>query len=265
MEQQNSACCHHHRPGKVILMVIMGLVLIVLGTYLFNLSRNAMRAYDYIGKSPDIKDRITVSGEGKITAAPDVAILDVGLVTEGQTVNDAQKQNNDKMNNVVKAVKDQFKIEAKDLKTENYSVSPKYNWDNGHQTINGYTVNQNLQIKVRNFDDVGSIIAKATELGANQVSGPNFMIDDIEKYRAQAREEAIKQAKDKAKVLADQVGIKLGRIVNFSEGGSDYVPVPMYSDMAQSLSAAARTVPAPQIESGSQDVTIDVSISYEIK
>ncbi len=265
MDQQNSTCCHHRGPGKAVLMVIMGLVLIVLGTYLFNLSRNAMRSYDYIGKTPDSKDRVIVSGEGKITAAPDVAVLSVGLVTEGQTVNEAQKQNNDKMNSVIKAVKDQFKVEAKDLKTENYSVYPKYNWNNGRQTIIGFTVNQNLQIKVRNFDNIGDIIAKATELGANQVSGPNFMIDDIEKFRAQAREEAIKQAKDKANVLAGQVGIKLGRIVNFSEGGSNYVPVPMYNDMVQSLSAEVKSVAAPQIESGSQDVTVDVSISYEIK
>ncbi len=265
MDQQDSMCRHHRGPGKIILMVIMGLVLIVLGTYLFNLSRNAMRAYDYIGKTPDIQDRVTVTGEGKITAAPDVAILNVGLITEGQTVNAAQKQNNDKMNNVIKAVKDEFKVEAKDLKTQNYSVYPKYNWNNGRQTIIGYTVNQNLQIKVRNFDKVGDIIAKATELGANQVSGPDFMIDDIEQFRAQAREEAIKQAKDKAKVLADQVGIKLGRIVNFSEGGSNYYPVPMYSDMALGMSAEVKSVAAPQIESGSQDVTVNVSISYEIK
>jgi len=265
MEQQDSMCCHHRGPGKVILMVIMGLVLIVLGTYLFNLSRNAMRAYDYIGKTPDIQDRVTVTGEGKITAAPDVAILNIGLITEGLTVNAAQKQNNDKMNNVIKAIKEQFKVEAKDLKTQNYSVSPKYNWNEGRQTIIGYTVNQNLQIKVRNFDQVGDIIAKATELGVNQVSGPDFMIDDIEKFRVQAREEAIAQAKDKAKVLADQVGIKLGRIVNFSEGGSDYYPMPMYGARDMALSAEAKTVTAPAIESGSQEVIVNVSISYEIK
>lgn len=265
MEQQDSMCCHHRGPGMVVLMVIMGLVLIVLGMYLFNLSRNAMRAYDYIGKTPDIQDRVIVTGEGKVSAAPDVAILNVGLVTEGVSVNAAQKQNNDKMNSVISAIKGEFKIEAKDLKTQNYSVNPKYNWDNGRQTIIGYTVNQYLQVKIRNFDKVGDIIARATALGANQVNGPDFMIDDIEKFRVQAREEAIKQAKEKAKLLSNQVGIKLGRIVNFSEGGSQYSPVPRYGmDMAMSA-LETKAVASPQIESGSQDVTVTVSIGYEIK
>jgi len=265
MDQQNPICCH--TGGKKVLMFLIGIAVIALIVYLGLLARNSWRSFDYIGKTPDIQDRVIVTGEGKVTAAPDVAVISVGLVTEGTTVNAAQKQNNDKMNSVVKAVKEEFKIEDKDLKTQNYSVYPKYNWDNGRQTIIGYTVNQNLEIKLRDFDKAGDIIAKATSLGANQVSGPNFMIDDIEQFRAQAREEAIKQAKDKAKVLADQVGIKLGRIVNFNEGGSDYYPVPYYADSVMGMggSLELKSVASPEIESGSQDVTVNVSISYEIK
>ncbi len=262
MDEQHQGCRHH--PSKKFLAIILAIILILVGVYVISLTRNSLRTYDYIGKTPEPKNQITVNGEGKVTAAPDVAVITMGIVSDGTTVAAAQKQNNDKMNNIIAAVKNQFSIPAKDIQTQNYSVYPKYNYQNGRQSIIGYTVNQNVVVKVRDFDKTGAIIGKATELGANQISGPSFSIDDIEAYKAQAREIAIKQAKDNAKVLADQVGIGLGRIVNFSEGGA--MPItPMYADLAVSLNAETKAVPAPQIEAGSQDVIIDVSISYEIK
>lgn len=251
---------------KNLLMVLAGLALIVAGVYLVLLSRNAWRAYDYIGKTPDVINQITVTGTAKVTAVPDVAIITLGIVNDGTSVAIAQKGVTDKMNGIINSLKSEFKIESKDIKTENYSVQPKYDWSDGRQRIIGYTVNQSVQVKVRDFDKTGNIFAKATELGANSVYGPNFMIDDPEKSKAEAREKAIKQAKEKANLLADQVGIKLGRIVNFYEGGNEVANVAYgmggYA-MAEALDMAKSSAPA--IEAGSQDIQLTVSISYEIK
>jgi len=264
-EQQKMGCCQHH-PVKKILAIVVAVILVLLGIYLASLTRNSWRAYDYIGKSPDIKDRITVSGEGKVTIKPDVALISIGVISESGTVAQAQKDNTDKMNKIVEALKKEFKIADKDLQTSNYSVNPKYDWSNQTQRIIGYTVSQNVSVKARNFDQIGNIIARAGELGSNSVNGPDFTIDDPEAYRAQAREKAITQAKEKADVLAKQVGIKLGRIVDFSEGTvGGYYPVPMMDSLAVGRGGAETTkAVAPIIEAGSQEVQVSVSISYEI-
>jgi uncharacterized protein len=243
---------------------VLGILALILIIYVGVLTRNAWRTYDYIGKTPDIINQITVTGTAKISATPDVAVLNIGIINEGTTVNAAQKGVTDKMNAIIDSLKKDFQVEAKDIKTENYSVSPKYDWTDGKQRIIGYTANQSVTVKVRNFDKTGNILAKATELGANTVSGPNFMIDDTEKVKADAREKAIAQAKAKAKLLADQVGIKLGRIVNFYEGGSE-TPNAIYGVSDMAFGAGEVKAVAPTIEPGSQDVQLTVSLSYEIQ
>lgn len=261
---EEKSCCGSSSPMKKFLAPIVGIVLVLLGVYLVSLSINAWKNYDYIGKSPEFKNQVAVNGEGKVTVKPDVALINIGVTTEKITVAQAQKENVDKMNAVTKAIKDQFKIDEKDIQTSQYSISPKYDWSDGRQRIIGYSVNQSISIKARDFDKLGDILAKATELGANSVSGPNFIVDDVEKYREDARKEAIDQAKDKARVLADQVGIKLGSIVNFSENNGGY-PIPMYDTAAGSRVSLEKSVSAPDIQSGSQDIIVDVTIIYEVK
>ncbi|MEK7652997.1 MAG: SIMPL domain-containing protein [Patescibacteria group bacterium] len=246
-------------------LVLMTIVAVLLSVYLISLTRNSWRVYDYIGKSPDIKDRVTVDGTGKVTAKPDIAQISIGVLTEKGTVKEAQKENTDKMNAITKALKDQFRIEDKDIQTSNFSVSPKYDWSDGRQRIIGYIVNQSVEVKVRNFDKIGEILAKAGELGANSVNGPQFTIDDPEVYRQEAREKAIKQAKEKAKTLADQVGIKLGRIVNFSEAMAGDYPIAYTLGLGIGGGASEKALPAPDIQAGSEEVVVYVSISYEIK
>lgn len=247
--------------------IVLGILAIVLIVYVGFLARNAMRTYDYIGKSPDVVDRIQVTGTGKVTAAPDVAVLSIGIISQSPTVSVATKDSTDKMNAIIDAAKNQFGIVSADIQTAGYSINPNYDYSNGKQTIVGYNVNQSVVIKVRDFTKTGDIISKATSLGANSVSGPQFSIDNPEKAQQDARAIAIKQAKDKAQVLADQVGIKLGRIVSYSEGSQGSVPVPMFakSDLAYGMGGGPASAAAPVIESGSQEVQIDVSISYEIK
>lgn len=266
MENSNGSCCHGHGPMKIVIGIIMAVVLVVLAVYLGSLARNSMRNYDYIGKSPDYKNIVSVDGIGKVTAKPDVAMVNIGIITEGNSVTQIQKDNTTKMNSITSAIKSQFKIEDKDIQTTNYSINPKYDYTSSVQKIIGYSINQSLNIKVRNFDNVGNILAKASELGANSVNGPQFVIDDSEIYKAQAREKAVAQAKEKAKVLADQVGINLGRIVSFSEGMGGNYPVPMMDSAAYGLGGGMATKSvAPDIQAGSEDIQVNVSISYEIK
>lgn len=267
MEEQKSCCepgsnCDKCRCVKHVILAVLAIALIA---YVAILTRNALRTYDYIGKAPAASEQITVSGTGKVTATPDVAEISIGTISQSATVNQATKDNTDKMNKIVDAVKNEFKIDAKDVQTSNYNVSPNYDYTDGRQRITGYTVSQSLSVKVRDFTKTGDLLGRATELGANSVSGPVFTIDNPEKFQEEARAIAIKQAKEKASVLAGQVGIKLGRIVSYSEGNNGTV-IPLYAKAEMSALGSARdaAMPAPVIESGSQDIQIDVSISFEL-
>lgn len=251
------------RPPKLGL-ALATIIIVFLSVYVAVLTRNALKNYSYIGQSPEFKDRVTVDGTGKVTATPDIAVINIGVTTEKATVVAAQKENTDKINAIIKSLRDEFKIDEKDIKTSQYNINPKYDWTGSSQRIIGYAINQSTEIKIRNFDKIGDILAKATTLGANNVSGPQFTIDDPEKFKEEARKKAIDQAKEKAKVLSQQVGIKLGKIVNFSEGGQG-MPI-IYDSYALGLGGAMeKSAPAPDIQAGSQDVVVNVSISYEVK
>ena len=251
---------------KKIMMPFMIIVLIILAIYLGVLIRNELKEYNYIGKSPEFQDRVTIEGTGKVTVTPDIAVVNVGIIIEKTTVEAAQTESTEKMNDIIAVLKKDYQIEERDIKTSQYQINPSYDWSNDRRTIIGYSVSQTVEVKVRDFEKIGEIISMAGSKGSNSVSGPSFTIDDPEVYKEEARAKAIDQAKEKAKTLANQVGINLGPIVNFSENGA----VPVYDNYyAKSMDTAVGMGGAgeisPSIEAGSQEVSMTVSISYEIR
>lgn len=243
----------------VPLYVLGGFLLLAL---IFFVSVKTNQAYEQtkrIGRADVPQPTIAINGEGKITAVPDIARISVGLITEGRDIATLQRQNTEKMNNLIAAVK-QLGVAEKDIQTTNYSIYPKYDYTNGGSILSGYTVNQNATVKVRDLSKVGAIFAKVGEIGANQVSGPDFTIDDPTALRDQARLDAITDAQTKAEALARSLGMKLGRVVGFSESGGGS-PAPMY-DLARGMGGAEAV--APKIQAGELDITSDVSLIFEI-
>ncbi len=211
-----------------------------------------------------VRDTITVKGEAELEIVPDVASLSFGVIVEAKTVEVAQKEGNEKMATIISELKKED-VKGNDLKTNNYSIYPKYNYNRktGERSLAGYEVTQNLQVKVRDFDKIGSVIQLASDAGANQVGSLNFMIDDEISARAEARGEAIKNAKAKAKILAKQLGIKLGDIVSFYESGASR-PYYDYGTKVNSMSIDEESLMAPSIELGTNEVSISVELVYEI-
>ncbi len=238
-----------------MLLLILG-ILVVLGTVV---AKN-LKGYRYIGKPTAERDTITISGQGKVTAVPDIAVIEVGLVTEKPNVASAQKENTEKMNRLIKKVKE-LGVEDKDIQTSYYNIYPQYDWPNGKQVLRGYQVNQGISIKIRNLDKIGDILAAAGEGGANQVSGLSFNIDDPEELRQEARIKGLENAKEKAEALAKVAGVKLGKIVSFSEY-SEIPPVPYKAYEGLGIGGGGA---APEIERGTLDVVVNVTVSYEIK
>lgn len=215
-----------------------------------------------VGRAPAVRDTITISGEGKISAQPTLAEVNLGLLSEGRDVPATQEDNAKKVNAIIAALKGLGIAEA-DMQTSNYSISPRYEYLDGKQNIIGYSVSQNLSIKVRNLSRVGAVVSKAGELGSNQVNGITFTIDEPSVIQQAARKEAIVDAGKKANELASALGVKLIRIVGFSESTPGSPIPPMYYSRLDSVQAAAPV--APEIQPGELDVKADVTITYEIR
>lgn len=204
-------------------------------------------------------DTFNVTGEGKVVVKPDIASVTVGLQAQSPTVKGAQDQINSVINKISENLK-QSGIEAKDIQTINYSIYPNMDYAGGSQRITGYSASTNLLIKVRNIDKINEVIDIATNNGANQISGVRFDVDDKTKAENEARQKAVDEAKSKAQEAAKVAGFKLGKIINYSENFGGFPrPIPMLSTL-ESKAAISPT----QVEPGTTDITVNVTLSYEI-
>lgn len=205
-------------------------------------------------------DLFSVSGEGEATAIPDTALVTLGITTTQNSIAIAQDQTNSIINKIITDLKS-LGIEEKNIKTTSYSINPNYDYSGGKQRINGYTVSANVQVKISPLEKLNQTIDLATKDGANTIFGIHFTVNDkqLEELQKQARKEAIANAKKKAKELADESGILLGKIINVSESGTSLPPL-NYLDSSQALKAEST-----QIEPGESTITSNVTLSYEIR
>lgn len=215
-------------------------------------------------------DLFSADGQGQETAVPDTATIYIGVTQTSTNVSDAKDKTNKIASKVIEGVK-KLGILEKDIKTTNYSVSPNYGNNEivpmmypirgGGNSIIGYTVTQNLEIKVKPTEKVNKVIDAVTKDGANLVGGVNFTFsDELEKtLEESARKEAVKKAKEKAQSLANASGIRLGKIVNVIENSSFPRIMPMMAKAETATSDSQNT----QVTPGENTVTINVTIFYE--
>lgn len=244
---------------RFILSAIASVFLFIAAVYLVFGIINAIKQGRYIGQDVEGRSAITVSESGEVYANPDLAIVDLSVISEDKTVAEAMSNNTGKMDQIVALIKNQG-VEAKDIKTTDFSIYPRYEYNVGggdKRILVGYEVQQTLQVKIRDLQKTSSIIQAATNAGVNQVGNLQFTIDQQDELRKQAREIAIEKAKAKAQELARQLGVKLTRITSFSEGFNDASPI--YKEMAYSMGGGASS-----IESGQNKIEVSVNITYEI-
>lgn len=231
-----------------------------------------IRSYGALGG----ENIITVSGHGEVQAVPDIANIYITITKDAPTVKEAQELVASVESKVLEFLRESG-IEDKDIKAENASFYPKYEYkynaksffpcneygcppNEGRNVIVGYTATESINIKVRKIDEAGELMQGIGALGVTQLNGPNFSIDDEDKVKAEARKEAIEDAREKAKVLAQDLGVRLGRVQSFSEGGG-YAPVIYYAKTAES----DRALGAPaEIPKGENTVSSDVTVTYRI-
>ncbi|MGD0780226.1 MAG: SIMPL domain-containing protein [Dehalococcoidales bacterium] len=217
-----------------------------------------------IGTNPNQTSGIWVTGEGKVTVTPDVAILSVGVQTENSSVAQAQEQASVAMNAVLKALKDND-IADKDVQTQYFSISPVRNYvmNTGEQNITGYRVDNSLTVKIRKVDDAAKIIDAVTAAGGNNIviNSISFTVEDPTTYQKDAREKALDNAKMKAQEIATKAGLTLGEPTFLNETSSYNPP---YSGIM------ASAIPTPvivgsSVNAGEIEVTVYIQVAYSIK
>lgn len=274
MEQEK--CCSHHGKLKMAIVMVLALGVIAMGVLAI--------LRDKIIQSN--QDQFVVTAQGKITVPPDVATVDFSVQsTISKNIGDIVKDGNTKMNAIIAALT-ALKIDKADIQTNQYQLNPIYNYpvvtskfipnsstvstNEGTMTttqtiLQGYQLTEGITVKIRDLNTVGDVIQAAIAAGANQAGGVSFTIDDKDKLRAEARALAISKAMEKAKTIAKQSGLKLGKLINVTENTG---PMPYYAnsyDMKVGAGAVAESVPAPSIQSGTLDITDDVVLTYRVK
>lgn len=251
--------------AKLLMSLTLVAAIFALASYaLLNFDTKAPGAYEAT---------ISVNGEGEVLAVPDVGQFSFSVNAEGETASEAQERSGTAVNDILAYLRDQG-IEDKDIKTQNYNLYPRYRWEErvcpagsfcgpGERVEDGFEVTQTVSVKVREADTAGSVIAGVGERGATNISSLNFIIDDIDALKAEAREIAIVDAKANAEQLAKDLGVDLKRIVSFyEEGGNRYEP--QYEARAFSLESADAGFGGAELPAGEESTTVSVNITYEI-
>lgn len=214
----------------------------------------------------------TVSGEGEVTAVPDVATVSFTVRETGKTVAEAQELVEVKVKAAIDSLAN-LGVEEKDRRTLYYNVTPKYEYISGggyatNPRLIGYDVSQTMEAKVRNTAAAGDVLGALGAANITEISGPTFTIDDPEKLQAEAKEKAVKQAREKAKATAKALGMHLGEVVQYSENQGGYSPYYARDAMNQSAVVYGKGEalgPEVTLPTGENTIKIYVSITYTLE
>jgi uncharacterized protein YggE len=244
-----------------------GVRLALIGTLcilsLFLLAETLNMAANFGRSGIPATDTITVQGDGQATMPPDVAHVSFSVQNTAKAVADAQAATTKQANDAIAYVKSQG-VADKDVKTLSYNISPQYSYPRyGTPQVTGYEVSETIQVTMRDLTKVGTLLGGLGNLGVQNVNGPAFALDDSTAGYSAARADAIDKAKAQAMLLAGQLGVHLGKIVNFSESSGNYA----YPMMAYGLGGGAsdKAAPVPSVPTGENTYNASVSITYEIR
>jgi uncharacterized protein YggE len=200
---------------------------------------------------------ITVTGEARISVAPDLAQVDAGVTTEAKTAREASDANNAAMGKVLLALKGAG-IEEKDFQTSRLSLQPHYTPNRvPPNAIVGYQANNRVTVKLRDVSKAAALVDTLVGAGANSIGGISFLVSQPSKLLDEAREQAIADARRKAEIYAKAAGVTLGAPLSISEEGAQAPP--QLRRMSAGIAAAA------PIAQGEETLHVTVSVSWSIK
>lgn len=210
------------------------------------------------------KRSIQVTGLGSVSLEPDIATFSINVLTQRESASIAREDSARKLNQIFASLK-RFDIDQKDIRTTNYSLYPEYVYEkNKMRRIEAFNVSNNLNVKVRQLEQVGSIIDGIIKLDSGDIRINNiaFDIDDSGSYEDQARESAIKNAIAKASKIAKSANVQLGTpsIIIDIEPFSNGNPIGVQRSMMAEMESTPTTIATGQIVIESK-----VQVTFAIK
>ena len=217
-----------------------------------------------LGQTAPMPETVSVSGTGKVTLTPDRYTFTLGVQTIAPTVDQAVNENNARVANVLEALKKAGATDAQ-IRTSNFSIYPQQDYSQQNQLprILGYQVNNSITVTRDKIGDAGKLLQAAIAAGVNQASGLQFVVSDPVRGRDLGMKMAFDDAKSKATVLAQSAGRSVGRAITISEGTGAEPPRPY--PMAQMVRAGKAEVSEVPVEGGTQEVTYNVSVVFELR
>ena len=210
---------------------------------------------------------LTLQGHGEVKAKPDMAMIEMGTLSQALTAKAALDANTAKVTALIAMLK-ASSIEDKDIQTSNFSVGPRY--DNGSTSgrapkIVGYDVTNSVTATVHKLTDLGGILDKAVDAGSNQINSIAFGVNEPQALQDEARKSAVADALRRAKLLTEAAGTKLGAIATITEGAS-YAPMPMRERgiAMDSMAKVAASAPVPMAQ-GEMTISADVNMVWELE
>lgn len=206
---------------------------------------------------------LSISADGRVERAPDVADLSAGVVTQAATASEAMRANAQRMAAVVAALK-RAGVAERDIQTAGLNLNPQYLYrENQPPQLTGYQAINNVSVRVRDLSNMGRTIDALVFQGANQVNGPAFRLDKPDPALDQARVEALRKARARADLYASAAGLKVKRIISISEG-SAMTPPPYPMPMARVASMEAKDVATP-VAPGEVELSVTVNAVFELE
>ena len=211
---------------------------------------------------------LTVVATGSVTAPPDTAFVTLGMDTTGKSLTEAQRQNSATIQKVMERLRE-LKIDKERIQTAAFTVSPQYKPPPKRPSdappappeIVGYSISNTITIEVRDVEKVGTVIEEVLAAGANHFHGLRWALRDEQQARLNALKIAAGMAREKATALSQAVNVKLGRLMNVTEGSRVVAPMPRLGRAMAAMEGAGGEVP---ISSGEMKVEATVTLIYEI-
>lgn len=257
-----------------LMLVVSSALIIATITLVFG---GFSREYSHGYSDADQRSTIMVSGTGEVFAIPDTAQFGFTVTRDAQTMAEAQKLVSEIGNSLVgKLVA--VGIDKKDIKTQGFTAYPKYEnqavreiaclpgyCPPANPVIVGYTVSHDYSVKVRNLEKAPEVAKMLTDAGVTAINGPDFTLADSDALKNEARHDAIRDARAQAKLLASQLDVRLGDIVDFQVIENGNYPMPLYARTMSSDAGMMEKSIAPELQPGQSNIKVQVQITYIIR
>ena len=204
--------------------------------------------------------QINVSGEGKIKVVPDQVTISATVETKGTNAKDVKKQNDQQMEAVLKLIKN-MNLPAADYKTKRVSLNPQYDYEKKKHTYNAV---QTIEILLRDLSKYDELMEGLVDQGINRIDNVTFQSSKLAQYQADARKQAIKDAKMKAEDYVSVLGQKVGAALTITDNTQVYYPQPVYA-MKSSAMEADSASPRQTMATGEIEITANVSVSFKLE